>query len=99
MRWSVVWIVHLENCGPAPPAAAEPRIRKGGRGGEIVVVGIELRPRGDDLVDAVEEIVTEHDVGPGQEVIKLLGCPGPDDHRGDSWMGSDKGGGQVGQRE
>jgi hypothetical protein len=99
MRRSVVGLVHMEIGGQSPSATAEPRIRQCGRGGEIVVVGIELRPRGDDLVDAVEDTVTEHDFGPGQEVIELLRCPRPDDHRGDSRMGSDKSGGQVGQWE
>jgi hypothetical protein len=40
-------------------------------------------PGGNDLVDAVEHIVTQHDVGAGQEIVELFGCPGSDDDRGD----------------
>jgi hypothetical protein len=59
-------------------ATSEPGVREGRRGCEVIVVGIEFRSRGDDLVDAVKQFIIQNDVGPGEEVVKLLGCPRSD---------------------
>ena len=78
-------------------APTQPRIGECRRRGEVVVVRVELRARRDDLVDAVQDVVTEHDVGSGEEVVKLLRRPRPDDDRGDGRMSSDEGVRQMGQ--
>ena len=48
-----------------------------------------------DLVDAVEHVVAQAYVGPGQQVVELIGAPRADQHRGDRGVSADERDGQV----
>src|SRR5450432_1107041 len=63
----------------------------------VVVCRVELRARRHDLVDAVENVVAQYDVRAGQQILKLLGGSGPDEHRRDRRVRSHERDGEVGQ--
>jgi hypothetical protein len=57
--------------GPAASAAAQPLVDKR-RWREVDVIRIQVRTGRDDLVDLVENVVAELDIGSGQQIAQLL---------------------------
>ena len=52
-----------------------------------------------DLVDAVEHVVAQAYVGPGQQVVELIGAPRADQHRRDCGVRAHERDGQVRERQ
>src|SRR4051812_12154823 len=64
-----------------------------------VVDGVDGDARGDDLIDAVQHVGAEGDVGCGQDRVELLHGARADDRGGDTGVVDDEGDGQLDQRE
>ena len=62
------------------------------------VGGVHGDPGRDDLVQAVERVVVQRDVATRDQVLQLVHRPRPDDGRGHSRVGHDKGKGEVSER-
>ena len=59
------------------------------RRGEKLSSGLSSVPA-NDLVDLVEDVLAQYDVGPGEEVLELLRCSRSDDGRSDGRVGLTK---------
>jgi hypothetical protein len=84
------------SAGGSPPA--EPLVGEC-RGVVVDAEVVEFDARWDDLVDAVEDVVVELDVGAGEEIVEVSGSALADEHRGDGRVGTREGHCQVRKRQ
>src|SRR6202165_2178973 len=64
---------------------------------DVEVAGVHVNSGWHDLVNAVEHVVAKAYVGPGQQVVELIGAPRADQHRRDRWVRADERDSQVRQ--